>query len=86
LELSWGQRCDAGPAQRRIAHGAAPARWHAVGPQLERRVRPRLSAADGRHALSLDLRPAKPGPRGPSRAMLAHEKMRPPRPQTHTDQ
>ncbi len=86
LELSWGRRCDAGPAPCRITQGRAPARWHAVGPQLERRVRPRPRAAAGRHALFQGLGHVKRGTRGPSRAMLAHGKTRPPRPQPNTHQ
>ena len=86
LELSWDRRCDAGPAPCRIAQSRAPARWRAVGPQLERRVRPRPCATNGRHALPLGLKQATPGNRGPSRAMLTDRKMRPRRPQPNTDQ
>ena len=43
FEVSWDRRCDARPARPMIDSAASRAWRHAVGPQLERGVRPRLA-------------------------------------------
>src|SRR5438552_10596989 len=47
LELRRDRRCCAWPARRMMYQGASRAKRNAVGPRLERRVRPRLAERCG---------------------------------------